>query len=201
MHYDTKAKCYVAEARFRPVFGPPDVAMLLQQEADSQGPSSDLPRLTRPIDAELVARLHRAARQQLRIDVLYQSFTRPEPTRRWIAPRRFVSDGDRWHLRAWCFRELEWRDFVLSRVIEAGAAEPAGELPGDRAWNETLELVLVPAPGLPESHRASIAREFGMTRGRLAVRIRAAMRFYAIRHWGLDRPDSRLAIAVERVVG
>lgn len=197
--YDTRAKCYVALERFRPQFGTPDAGAKLELlEAGGDTMTAALPRLARPVDAATAARVRRAARDGERLDILYQSFTRPEASRRWIAPGRLVSDGERWHVRAWCFREGAWRDFVLARILDvARATAPAGPLPPDTEWTTTIELVLAPARHLSKGQRQSVAREFDMTNGRLVVTLPKALRIYAIHHWGLDRPDTRLTILSE----
>lgn len=197
--YDTRAKCYVALERFRPHFGTPDARATLESlGTGGDTMTAQLPRLARPIDAATAARVRRAARDGERLDILYQSFTRPEAARRSIAPARLVSDGERWHVRAWCFRESAWRDFVLARILDVGRTSArAGRLPPDIEWNTTIELVLAPARHLSKGQRQSVAREFDMTNGRLVVTMPKALRIYAIRHWGLDRADSRLTILSE----
>jgi hypothetical protein len=194
--YDTRLKAYIAGPGFTPVFAPPDATSTLKSlgEADDRW-IYRLPELERPLDPEVAARLRRAARDGERLLVDYQSFTRPQSTRRWIAPARLISDGYRWHARAWSYERQEWRDFVLARVTLIHAGEPAGELPDDTEWNESIELVLRPARRLSPGQRASVAREFAMIDGRLSVRVPRALRIYAIRRWGLDRPESRLELA------
>lgn len=194
--YDTRLKAYVATDDFVPVFGCPDAGATLVSLAEALDPATAvLPRLERPLAATIAARVRRAVRDRQRILVLYQSFTRPEPSRRWIAPARLVSDGERWHARAWCYERRAWRDFVLARIIAIAAEEPAGDLPPDVEWDETIDLVLRPAKHLSDSQRRSIERELAMTNGRLAVRMPRAMKIYAVRRWGLDRPGARLVFA------
>lgn len=195
--YDTRAKSYVTTTEYQPVFPMPDGREKLSALAAAGDPLTDcLPRLERPIDAGIVAQVRRAARDSQRILINYQSFTRPDASRRWIAPARLISDGERWHTRAWCFERLEWRDFVLARIKLIRAAMPAGELPPDFAWAELVEVALQPADHLSPSQMASVEREFGMKGGHLIIRIPRAMLIYARRRWGLDRPDSRLTATI-----
>ena len=193
--YDTRSKAYVTQASFKPAFGPPDTGKALEDLA-AAGDSwiATLPRLERPLDPHIAARVRLAARNGERLRIEYQSFTRPEARLRWIAPRRLVSDGERWHARSFCFEHNEWRDFVLGRIAGIEAAQPAGQLPRDNEWEDAYRLVLKPADGLSKGQRATVIREYAMTAGRLVVSIPKAMRLYAIRRWGLDRPTTRLAI-------
>ena len=158
-----------------------------------------LPRLERPLDPRIAARVRLAARNAERLCVEYQSFTTPEPQERWIAPRRLVSDGERWHARCWCYKHDEWRDFVLARIATIYESAPAGQLLRDDDWEDTHEVVLRPAEGLSRGQRATVVREYAMKAGRLVVAIPRAMRLYAIRRWGLDRPTTRLEIVEETV--
>lgn len=197
--YDTRSKAYVRATAFKPVFGAPDAGKALSDMlAAGDSLVATLPKLERPLDPYVVARVRLAARSAERLRVDYQSFTRPQPQRRWVAPRRLVSDGERWHARCWCYEHSEWRDFVLARMAAIDAAEPAGQLPRDRDWEDAYRLVLKPAEGLSKGQRASVIREYAMQAGRLVITIPRAMRLYAIRRWGLDRPTTRLKLLEER---
>lgn len=191
--YDTRAKSYVTTDAYEPVFAHPDgQGELLELAASGDPLTASLPRLERPLNAGIAAKLRRAARDGRRLLIDYQSFTRPEASRRWIAPARLISDGERWHARAWCFERCRWRDFVLARILAIHGQEPAGDLPVDAEWEDIVELQLFPAAHLSPSQRASVEREFAMTDGCLVVRLPRAMLIYANRRWGIDRPGARL---------
>ncbi len=195
VRYDTRTKAYVASNEFEPVFGWPDASLALHAMWEEGDPLlAELAPLERPVDARMAARLRRAARDRKKVHVRYQSFTRPRLSWRWIAPARLVSDGQRWHVRAWCFRDMAWKDFVLARILELSGAEAAEGIPVDRDWIDTVELVLAPAAHLSEDQKASVGREYGMSKGQLRMTVPRALKIYALRRWGLDRPDSRLAL-------
>jgi hypothetical protein len=197
--YDTRSKAYVRETAFKPAFGAPDAGKALSDMlAAGDSLVATLPKLERPLDPYVVARVRLAARGAERLRVEYQSFTRPQPQKRWIAPRTLISDGERWHARCWCYEHNEWRDFVLARIAAIHAAEPAGQLPRDRDWEDAYRLVLKPAEELSKGQRATVIREYAMQAGRLVVTIPRAMRLYAIRRWGLDRPTTRLKMLEDR---
>ena len=103
-----------------------------------------------------------------------------------------------WHARCWCYEHNEWRDFVLARIAAIDAAEPAGQLPRDGEWEDAYRLVLKPAEGLSKGQRATVIREYAMQAGRLVITVPRAMRLYAIRRWGLDRPATRLKMLEDR---
>ncbi|MDX2308769.1 MAG: WYL domain-containing protein [Hyphomicrobium sp.] len=193
--YDTRAKSYVTTDAYEPAFPQADGRKELSKFAAAGDPlTATLPRLERLLNARIAAKVRRAARDSQRLLIDYQSFTEPKTCRRWIAPARLISDGERWHARAWCFKRLEWRDFVLARILAIHDEEPASDLPVDTDWEEMVELQLSPASHLSPSQRVSVEREFAMTDGCLVVQMRRAMLIYARRRWGLDRPDARLAV-------
>lgn len=43
------------------------------------------------------------------------SFSTPDGETRLIAPHTLIYTGMRWHVRAYCERNRDYRDFVLSR--------------------------------------------------------------------------------------
>ena len=193
--YDTKSKAYVTTAAFAPAFGLPEASKFLADLSALGDPwTFTLPKLERPLDPVVVARVRHAARNRERLRIDYQSFTKPEPARRWIAPARLISDGERWHARCWCYENGEWRDFVLARISSIRASEPAANLPPDRDWDETVDLILKPAAELSKGQKATVIREYAMKAGQLVTTIPRAMRLYAIRRWGLDRPTTRMQI-------
>ncbi|MDZ4321763.1 MAG: hypothetical protein U1A07_23515, partial [Phenylobacterium sp.] len=49
---------------------------------------------------------------------------------------------------------------------------------------------------LEENQKRAVCWDYGID-GELSVTVRRALEFYAIRRWGLDRPESRLSI-IER---
>jgi len=199
VRYDTRTKAYVASEAYEPVFGLPDADTALQALRSTGDPFvAELSQLERPTDARTAAKMRCAARDRQRVRIRYQSFTKPSPRWRWIAPSRLVSDGLRWHVRAWCYIDSTWKDFVLGRILEFAEVEPAGDRPNDKEWEETMELVLVPAEHLSPEQKACVRSEYGMRNGKLRMTIPRALKIYAMHRWGLDRPDSRLALLQTR---
>jgi len=205
--YDTRAKRYEATARFKPVFGIPSPEDWLKHVREKCADQIDvLPPLGRLTDVHMLANIHRAIRDHQALQLCYQSMTDLAPKERWIAPRALASDGSRWHARAYCFLHEEYRDFVLTRMTAVAPSakskiyRPAGDLPPDTAWLSAVEIDLIPASSLGREQAAAIRREYGFQGDTLTIRVREALLFYAIRRWGLDRPDSRLSISGQRLV-
>jgi predicted DNA-binding transcriptional regulator YafY len=135
----------------------------------------------------------RAMRDHRALDVLYQSMSRPSPTRRVIEPHALAHDGFRWHARAYDRENDEFRDFVLGRMSKPRMREQAGAAaPGDVEWHDFVTLVIAPHPKLTPAQARAIAIDYGI-RGRSAtLEVRRALLFYALKRLGLDlAPETR----------
>ena len=136
------------------------------------------------------------------------TFARGEEEPRWIAPTALVSDGLRWHVRAYCFKRKEYRDFVVSRInLQVGeglsamsARADQDSAPVDLAWNTFIELDLVPAPDLNGLQAMAVRHEYGFEGECLTVRVREALEFYALRSWRVGEPESRVVVGARRVL-
>lgn len=96
------------------------------------------------------SRTHAAIREGKEIQIEYRSLNNPEAHERTIRPHAFIQAGPRWHVRAYCDRAKEFRDFNLGRISRVD--DPAHSLlPGaeeDQAWNTLITLRLIPHPHL-----------------------------------------------------
>ena len=150
---------------------------------------------TRPVEAHTLLRLLWAIRDHEEVRVQYQSMRRPAATALWIAPHALASDGLRWHVRAWCHENADFRDFVLSRMQRVIAARPSAvDLMTDDSWHTRVDVVVVPRDGLSSGQRSAIEIDYGMRNGRLVLNCRKALAFYAVRQLQLDRlPGATIA--------
>ncbi len=73
-----------------------------------------------------------AIRRSEAIEVKHQSLSRPEPRWRRVAPHAIGFEGFRWHMRAFCFADRSFKDFLLSRIVETRGTEPSARHPADR---------------------------------------------------------------------
>jgi predicted DNA-binding transcriptional regulator YafY len=124
---------------------------------------------------------------------MYQSMSRPDPIRRLIEPHALAHDGFRWHVRAFDRETEEFRDFVLGRLSKpkpAGAAR--SNVADDGDWHSFVELKIAPHPRLTSAQAKAIALDYGISKGKAAIKVRRALLFYALRRLGLDvEPDTR----------
>jgi WYL domain len=140
--------------------------------------------LVREADAGVERRVFLALDQGRRLRVKYWSVNSSRGSLREIAPHALGHDGYRWHVRAWCFENGGFRDFVLSRIE---AAEWPGDVftapLADEEWERVETVILQPHSSLDEDQKKTIIRDYGMTGGRLKVKVRAAMKEYFLAHW------------------
>jgi len=136
---------------------------------------------------EVERRIFRAVLHGMQVTVLYASAHGKSRKWRRIMPHALAWSGHRWHARAWCLENLDYRDFVLGRMEDAHWPEAAPVLPlRDEAWDTMTTLVIQPHSDLPEERRAGIAAEFRMKRGRLKIPVRKAMLQYLESALGLE---------------
>lgn len=214
--YDRNAKRFLPAASWRPKFLDANSdRQLLQLAAIANGliDASDtwfeaLPPLgmvripQRSVETLIIRWVLAAIRSGTQLNIEYQSVNRAESAWRLIEPHALGHDGARWHLRAYCSRNNEFRDFVLSRILDARLARPRSVDPrADHEWFDEVELILVPNPRLPEIAQKGLALEYGMTRRRLKIGTRVALAFYLIQHLNLDLelPPRRQQLILENL--
>lgn len=143
---------------------------------------------SRPVDPVILRAIVLAAREQRRVDIGYISVNNPETDGRIIVPHTLVCTPMRWHVRAFCEKNGDYRDFVLSRfrgepelmdVSEDGKAQ-------DDSWNTDIELMLRPDPRLEPEQQAVIEHDYGMQNGYLSVLSKAALLQYVLQAYRLD---------------
>src|SRR5205085_2774753 len=91
--------------------------------------SADLQAYQRINAGALVYNLNRKryeGAEGMRLRVRYFSVSSGRDDWRWLRPRCFAHNGDRWHVRAWCEQREHWADFTLSRMVDADWPEEAG---------------------------------------------------------------------------
>lgn len=202
--YDKSAKRYVASNEFQPCFLKPDAGQYLNQLrsvaegilASSESwiahspPYAGPPVPARGVNNDTLRTVLAAIRQKQSVEVKYQSLSSDDPRWRWIAPHAIGFDGFRWHTRAFCDVDKSFKDFLLSRIIEARSVRPSGASPADDSdWNELITLEIGPHPDLSESQKRIIALDYGMRGGRAQIQVRKVLRYYALRQLGLDTPQ------------
>ena len=161
--YDAAVRAFVPTPKFKPALMVPDARTYLSQllllADDALKPSESwlgaipshaaIPKVRRRLNPEVLRSVVQAIQKKCALEVLYQSFSTPEPKRRWVAPHGLAFDGFRWHLRAGDEDSGAFKDFVLGRLSEAEIAAAARLAPEqDADWLTQVTLIYAPHPDL-----------------------------------------------------
>ena len=143
---------------------------------------------------DVLAPICRAIHSKCPLAIRYHSMSSGK-SRRVIVPFALVDTGLRWHVRAFDRKTGKFRDFVITRIEAPTLLNETPQLSerpdNDIQWTRIVELNLVPHPRL---NRPEIIRmDYGMTRGSIRLRVRAAVAGYMLLRWSVDcSPDHHL---------
>jgi predicted DNA-binding transcriptional regulator YafY len=142
----------------------------------------------RSIDPQIIRTLVMAARNCKRIEVDYVSLQNPSREGRIIAPHTLVHSGTRWHVRAFCEKNQDFRDFVLSRFRSTPTIEgdATATLDQDSHWNRMINIKIIADQRLSKEQRRIIEQDYGMKRGVLKISTRAALSQYVLQGLKID---------------
>lgn len=202
--YDASGKRYVLPAGFQPLFDYPTERVLtwltqgfgdgepapLKSWVACETPSS----ITRPA-LDTLAAVTRAIHRRCPLKMVYHSISSGR-TQREIVPFALIDTGLRWHVRAFDRKQQEFRDFVITRmqdtvVLMDGPVADHERSEQDIQWTRIVEVELVPHPDQPQPHITEM--DYGMSKGVLKMRVRAATAGYMLRKWSVDcSPDHSL---------
>lgn len=193
--YDSSLKVNIPTNHFLPQFISTQVDEYLYWFHTGQLPSSAPQALSealkipaRKISPQIMRCLVAAIRQQKRVEVDYVSLNNPNREGRFIAPHSFVNTGLRWHLRAWCEKSREYRDFVLSRF--RGEPELFGKsqhtAAQDTAWNTQVTIILQPDPRLSPTKREVLENDYQMQNGQLHITTKGCLVNYLLREMQIN---------------
>jgi len=164
----------------------------------SEIPAYPMQMLQRRPDPAIVRAILKAIHQKERLDISYASFTSPQDGDRIISPHKLVNDGARWHVRAWCEKNQDFRDFVLSRIQEIHGTEgqARASVDEDEGWNHLLTVTIEPDMRLSEAQQKLVALDYGMeltSKGQYqrSYQVRRALLIYTLQNLRLDRPRER----------
>lgn len=194
---------FVPADSFQPVFT--DLApavvlpMIAANLATTAGPYADLPIYgvaveslplpQRLPEAAVVAQIVRAIRGGTRLSAVYYSLSdRDNREPRILEPHALVNTGLRWHVRAYSEDTYDFRDFVLSRFVEAVQLEELAESSAqyDDDWMEYVTLRLSPHPKLELQKRAALMIDYRSENDMIALSVRRALIAYVLQHLAVD---------------
>lgn len=156
-----------------------------------------LPLPTRLPSPQVLAQITRAIRGHKKLLVSYRSLS-DRSSKEWrnLEPHALVDNGIRWHVRAYSEDTYDFRDFVLSRFIQAECLfEPAeSNVQYDDDWVEVVNLKLGPHPKLDAQKREGLLLDYGAGDTRIDVieiNVRRALVGYLLQRLGVDTSKDR----------
>lgn len=153
------------------------------------------------MDQSILRTVNQAIVHRREIHVTYQSMSNNEPQDYFLSPHALVFDGLRWHMRAFSRGHSQFRDFVLSRILQAEVAGKAlRESDEDLIWNTYVEILLAPHPGLTGHQRTAIEFDYAMVEGVLNYKVRAALLNYFLQALRIGPDDLQRPANVQQIV-
>ncbi|ETK23184.1 MAG: transcriptional regulator [Pseudomonadales bacterium RIFCSPLOWO2_12_60_38] len=213
--YDKQLKGYVPSKLFKPLFIDDSASAYLHllNQTHSRAPHVEGLALAyahtmvlevpdRTIRPEVLRPLLKACRDSEVIEIEYVSLANPSPETRLIAPHTLVYTGMRWHVRAYCEKNREYRDFVLSRLRGQPEFERKTEnlIGGDEDWNTEVAVIIEPDSRLKPEQKAIIEADFGMLDGLLVIPTRRALVKYVLQRFQIDPKKLDPKAAAQQIV-
>lgn len=206
LHYDSSSKRYVAAKEMvcklrEPAFD--DAIDIINHNSGSISQNDRVTRIDLPsrhIPAAAARDVIRAILGKLSLEIYYFSIHSATERWRWITPHALAHDGYRWHVRAWCHEDKDYKDFVLGRISKARSLSDVG-VPSkpDEEWTTWVKLRLRPHHNLDPVQRKAIEHDYAMKNGSATLRVRKAMLGYTLAYLGLLPQSQDVARHLELV--
>lgn len=139
------------------------------------------PELSTP-NPEIFSEINQAIRSKLDLKVIYRSMSSPKQHERSITPHHLVRVGSRWHVRAYCASNNDYRDYNLGRFVQVKQQSPrrGKAAVDDLGWNTTVKVRLIAHPELTIEQEEVIRLEYFEGTTARIVSCRAALLPYFV---------------------
>ncbi|WP_144141166.1 helix-turn-helix transcriptional regulator [Paraburkholderia sp. BCC1884] len=181
MEYNKSRRRYLPLPGFAPKLIEPKTLDEFAGISSPLVPVADWPLPNRRATPQVLLAMVAAVRERQKIEVQYQSMTGEKPTWRWLSPHAFASDGERWHVRAYCHSRDEFRDFVLGRILTTRHVKSSEiNRSDDHDWATLVNVLVTPNPNLAPEKRQAIALEYDLPPKSMeaTLSLRQSMLFY-----------------------
>jgi len=142
---------------------------------------------TRP---EVIRIIMEAIRLKLGVRLKYRSLSHPNGSYRILYPHILVDSGFRWHIRAYCDKRKDFRDFNLSRIADNPVVTDTYDENADPSldsdWNTIVELVIKANPLLSNAEQGLIESEFNMRKAALIIKTRGSLVPYVLQTYQVN---------------
>jgi len=165
-------------AKYLSLVGLPYVA----SDAEASSPVCvAFPDLSTPAP-QVFAMLSQAIRLKSAVEITYRSMGEPTAHQRTISPHHLVRAGRRWHVRAYCSKKQDFRDYALGRIANTIALTLSAERSekDDTAWNTKVPVRLVAHPDLSQQQEDVIRFEYFNNTSARVITCRGALVGYFV---------------------
>jgi hypothetical protein len=207
MDLNGATKVYLSTSRFEPVFKhEPQRALTALSRGFGEGIEvgdalvrCEVPFSLNQPDLAVLAPMTRAIHRNKPVRITYHSVSSGTGSRE-IVPFGLVSNGVRWHVRAYDRKSADFRDFVFTRIespeILENSTVSREEAPEcDIQWSRIVQLELAIHPNHPRPE--VVKRDYPMVDGILKVRARATNLGYLLQLWRVDCSPTHSLPALE----
>ena len=175
----------------------PGINEAYEELSDSKSVET-IPTLKRNQIKGLLASIMLAIESQSDIQAIYKSSSSPFGAKRTLKPCGIAYVGNRAHLRAYCYEQCQYRDFVLSRFSTKPELIVQKtnklELPEDIMWEEFITVALEANPKLCNDGEALISKEYDLETAS-PVHIRKSLLHYFFAHNNLPLNNGDMILA------
>jgi len=201
LDYDLSSHRFVGRPDYQPVLIDADD---VRQAVSLFLPEGSFAEVTLPLrkkESTILRTLVQAARRGASIEVEYFSVHSNSCRWRRIAPHAVATDGLRWHVRAWCYANGGYRDFLPGRMSGTREEQPHVVSERDEEWETLVELRFAPAEKLGAAARRAVEMDYGMEEGLLcAPATRQAMAGYLLRRFNFPETAQPGAINTSKTL-
>lgn len=120
-----------------------------------------------------------------------------------IAPHTLIYTGMRWHVRAYCEKNKDYRDFVLSRfrgLPELMDDPSSNGRDQDEGWSTQVAVVIEPDSRLKPEQKLIIETDYGMRKGQLVIETRGALVQYVLQRYQIDPTKVHAKATAQQIV-
>lgn len=143
--------------------------------------------IKRQVPIEIAATITRCMHLQHKMVAAYRSMSGGERVRH-LTPLALIHDGLRWHIRCLDKEDAIFKDYNLARFAAVEALDVStAELHHDTAWNQWIELELIPHPN--SEHPETILLDYDMDDLGKTINLRSCVVGYFLRYWPIDYSD------------
>jgi WYL domain-containing protein len=150
----------------------------------------NIPLPSRLPDKSVLAPLIQAMKNKRQLRARYHSLSlsNEEQSSRIIEPHALVTNGLRWHVRAYDHEHYDFRDFVLSRFTDTKILESDAQSSQsyDDEWTEMVVLKLQAHPELSDKQKRALRYDYNMQDGAIKLKVRRALVGYLLQQMKVD---------------